>query len=35
MNFESATVARDAEFTNLTTANGNLYTQLRQQEDKI
>ena len=35
MNFESAAAARGVAFTDLTTTNGNLSTQLRQQEDHI
>ena len=35
MNFALATAARDEAFTELTTKNGNLSTQLRQQEDQI
>ena len=35
MNFASATSARDAAFTKLTTTNGNFLTQLRQQKDQI
>ena len=35
MNLASDTAAKDADFTKLTTINGNLSTQLRQQEDKI
>ena len=35
MSFSSATAARDASFTNMTTTNGNLWNQLRQQEDQI
>ena len=35
MNSVLATAARDAAFTKLTTTNGNLYTQLKQQEDHI
>ena len=35
INFASATSAWDANFTDLTTTNGNLYTQMRQQEDHI
>ena len=35
MNFVSATSASDAAFTELKTTNGNLFTQLRQQEDHI
>ena len=35
MNFASATAVCDADFTELTTMNGNLSTKLRQQEDYI
>ena len=35
MNFASATASRGTAFTNITMTNGNLSTQLRQQEDKI
>ena len=35
MNFSSATAACDAAFTELTTTNGNLYTQLRHQDDQV
>ena len=35
MNFALATAALDAAFTKLTTTKNNLYTQLRQQEDRI
>ena len=35
MIFASATAARDAVFTEITTKNDNLFTQLRQQEDQM
>ena len=35
IDFTLATAAYDAAFTKMTTANGNLSTQLRQQEDQI
>ena len=35
MNFSSATASWDAVFTEMTRTNGNLYTQLRQQEEQI
>ena len=35
MNFASVTASWDADFTKLTTTNGNLSTYLRQQKDHI